>query len=262
MYCSPNNPFSKEIGSCYSRDDLVLLATTYNNWAALKNKPLINFYDNNSLLNKINDVLYKKCKNEYCWLNLEFINLISDKSIINKLKKFTFKPMSPRGKYTWLTTDDINNIMIQYNVVFPKLNYLGALPCDFYKYHKININEFYRYDSVSAILNLDRNNQKGSHWVSLFIDNKNRSVEYFDSLGDHPNKCIKKFIDRLLEKFPNYIYLQNKIQHQYKNSECGIYSLYFTLHRLYGKSFEELSKNVIRDDTMNLFRNFLFRPRK
>jgi hypothetical protein len=265
-YCAPINVFESEQISCYSLDDLKVLATAYNKWIISKGtkKSLIdlNNIDKKELLEIIKKKLYNKCKTEYCWLNLEFINLIPDKSIIDKLKKSTFKPISPRGKYTWLNTYDINNIMIQYNILFPKYEYLGALPCDFYKYIALNLDDFLKYECVSAILNLDKSNQKGSHWVSLFIDNVNGSIEYFDSLAKHPNKCIKTFIDKIRIKYPNYVYLENTIQHQFKNSECGVYSIYFTLSRLYGTPFDELSRNIIADDTMNFFRQFLFRPRK
>lgn len=263
-YCSPNNPLTT---SCYTKLDLYQLAKSYNNWVISykKKRDLIDLdldSDTDILWNKIHTALYDKCKTEYCWINLEFINTIPDKDLVKRLTQLTFKPISPRGKYSWLSTSDINNIMIQYNVLFDKMNYLGALPCDFYIYTTVNLYDFDKYNYISIILNLDKSNQKGSHWVTLFVDNLVNSIEYFDSVGDLPNKCILNFINKLQKHYPTYTLLQNSIQHQFKNSECGIYSIYYILQRLYGKSFNDISHNIISDNTMNIFRKFLFRPKK
>ena len=37
----------------------------------------------------------------------------------------------------------------------------------------------------------------GSHWVSLFIDLKNKYIFYFDSNGDETPKEVKRLIDRI-----------------------------------------------------------------
>ena len=47
----------------------------------------------------------------------------------------------------------------------------------------------------------------------------------------------------------------NKVRHQYKNSECGMYCIYFITSLLDGKTFENIVKNIIDDDTMNGKRN-------
>lgn len=265
IYCAPNIVMLFNKDSCFSYDDLLVLAKAYNDWCIANNKKnLINlslFTNKQKILKALQHVLYNKCKLEYCWLNLDFINFIKNKSIITKLKHFTFKPLSPKSKYTWLSTTDIDNVMIQYNIVFHNFFYLGTFPCDFYKNITFSKYKLKKYNYIAAIINLDKNNQKGSHWVSLFIDNINCSIEYFDSLANSPNNCIQKYLDYLKKIFPNYIYLQNTIQHQYKNSECGVYSIYFILNRLSGKSFHHLIHTIIKDDKMNQFRNFIFRPR-
>ena len=43
----------------------------------------------------------------------------------------------------------------------------------------------------------------------------------------------------------------NKIRHQYKNSECGVYCIYFITSLLDGHSFESVVQNIIADDDMN-----------
>ena len=50
----------------------------------------------------------------------------------------------------------------------------------------------------------------------------------------------------------------NNVRHQFKNSECGIYSIHFILKLLEGNSFENIKNNVIRDDNMEENREKLF----
>ena len=42
----------------------------------------------------------------------------------------------------------------------------------------------------------------------------------------------------------------NKIRHQYKESECGMYSIHFIIHMLESGDFETISSNKIDDDIM------------
>lgn len=54
----------------------------------------------------------------------------------------------------------------------------------------------------------------------------------------------------------------NTIQHQKKDTECGVYAINFIVERLNGKSFEDIVNNVISDEEMNSKRKEFFRPRK
>ena len=42
----------------------------------------------------------------------------------------------------------------------------------------------------------------------------------------------------------------NKVRHQFKNSECGVYSMNFIISLLEGKTFTEVTENIIKDDDM------------
>ena len=42
----------------------------------------------------------------------------------------------------------------------------------------------------------------------------------------------------------------NHVRHQYKNSECGIYSINFIVKLLEGMSYDDYINNVIKDDIM------------
>ena len=50
----------------------------------------------------------------------------------------------------------------------------------------------------------------------------------------------------------------NKIQHQFKNSECGVYSMNFIIRLLNNESFDHIVNNITKDDKMNDCRNAYF----
>ena len=77
------------------------------------------------------------------------------------------------------------------------------------------------------IINLDRDDQPGSHWVAVYIDGDGNS-EYFDSFGRPPEK---KEIKKLLigDTVYNGIQLQSPF-----SSACGQYCVYFLFHRVRG----------------------------
>lgn len=54
--------------------------------------------------------------------------------------------------------------------------------------------------------------------------------------------------------------LYNNIRFQFKNSECGIYSIYVITELLNGKTFTEVITNVIDDDIINRKRGDFYRP--
>tara|TARA_B100000963_G_scaffold222068_1_gene193575 strand:+ start:698 stop:1789 length:1092 start_codon:yes stop_codon:yes gene_type:complete len=63
---------------------------------------------------------------------------------------------------------------------------------------------------------------------------------------------------RLVHKSFRLYYNTNRFQ--YKNSECGVYSMHFIEEFLNGKSFEEITNNIFNDDEINKKRNFYYRP--
>ncbi len=51
----------------------------------------------------------------------------------------------------------------------------------------------------------------------------------------------------------------NNIQHQFENSECGVYSINFIVRLVSGESFDSIINDVTKDDEMNLNRKVYFR---
>jgi hypothetical protein len=69
-------------------------------------------------------------------------------------------------------------------------------------------------------------------------------------------------VEEFMRKYHNskdYDVRYNKIQHQFKNSECGVYSMNFIIRLLGGETFDEIVNNITNDDKMNSCRNTYFR---
>jgi hypothetical protein len=116
-------------------------------------------------------------------------------------------------------------------------------------------------------------------------------IYFFDSVGKRPGSRIRNFINKIIKYMYHKIYGQklkindviklrdsgnlkdhelaknlekievkfNQNQHQFKDTECGVYSIYFILELLNGRNFNELSKNIVKDEQMNSFRGKYFR---
>jgi len=120
---------------------------------------------------------------------------------------------------------------------------------------------------VGIVFNLDKHNLSGSHWVSMFLDLDNKDVYYFDSNGVKPPKEIKDLIQKLQKEKRFKVHI-NDYEHQFQNTECGMYSMYFIISMLtekLGKKnknrkeiFEHLQRVRVSDNKMNKLRDKYF----
>ena len=76
---------------------------------------------------------------------------------------------------------------------------------------------------------------------------------------------FKNFIDNIINQYKKlnndkYIYKYNQIQHQYKGSECGVFSIYFIIRCLKNYDINDIFQNKmnIRDDEVNKIRDLIF----
>ena len=68
--------------------------------------------------------------------------------------------------------------------------------------------------------------------------------------------------NQFLSKYQNtddYDVRFNKIQHQFKNTECGVYSINFIIRLLGGETFDDIVNNITNDDKMNACRKTYFK---
>ena len=291
--CAPSKKYMD--GSCFDIDDLKIIAESYNKRKNVKKK--INITNNkNELVKEIDSKLKNVCDDQVCWLRQDFIKKIESDSI----HKDTFKPLGPRGKYEWLSTTHINDVIEQYNKLHPDFIFLGAVPIDFDDLPvlgicDLNFKELHGggKSKMGIIFNLDEHYKDGSHWVALYSDLEKNQIYFFDSYGKKPEKRIRKFISRIVKhlyekkynkklsvkkilgilkggsknKTNNKIINElkmfdidyNKLRHQFKNSECGVYSINFILRLLDGQTFKHISINKTYDDDMNDNRKEYFR---
>jgi Ulp1 family protease len=117
-----------------------------------------------------------------------------------------------------------------------------------------------------AVFNLDKHDQPGSHWVSLFISVDDAAIVFFDSaLGGVPPE-ISTFVKRIqseatiLGKSLNFY--TNTSEHQKGDTECGMYSIYFITEMLADfKNLDVFLKGRIDDNTVfNMRGEFYNKP--
>jgi hypothetical protein len=274
MYCSPKNKKNKY--SCFSKESLIKIIKQWN-ITNPKNKIKLNKSDSiPKLWIKIDNKLNDKCYGEWCWIQQEFVKNINDKEI-----KDTFRPKTPKSWYKnkneWLSTVDIENAVKQYEKTHRDFKFIGAVPIDFdYEYSmgkciidelcKINLHENINSNKnkIGIVFNLDKHDESGSHWIAMYIDLYKNEIYFFDSYGEEPPKEVNTLANRLVEQGKkigrNMKYKINETRHQYKNSECGVYCINFIISLLEGNSFEEITQNKVKDDVINLKRDYFFTP--
>lgn len=261
---------NKKFKTCYSKDSLIKIANEWNKNNKHEKQIKINNQSKKQLWESIQKKFNSDCGNDdYCWKKQNFIKKLRD----TEIELYTFKPNYPRSwlknKYTWLNTYDIYYVMKQYEKANEDFIFLGPIPSDcptkiqceltnidLIKLKKNGINK------IGIIYNLDMSHQPGSHWIGMYIDNKNNEINIYDSQIGIGNNLIRQFIEKLVKKYrehniePTVIY--NDKRHQFGGSECGVYSMNFILERLHGTTMYEISKMKIPDEKMNYLRKLLF----
>lgn len=277
--CAPGKDFKE--GSCFTFDDLKELAEAYNK--AHADKISVDDYKTKKALLKELIKRFKEqyeCDDQVCWLGTKV-----GKKISADIKEYTFRPTGPEEKYGWLSTEEIENVMKQYEKIHTDFKFLGAVPSDFDEipaYETTDL-QFSKLETTTPklglVINLDTHDMSGSHWVALYANLKTNTIYYFDSFKKPPQNRVRTFVTRLLSYMANkssrkldikkfmedyqesdeFDVRYNKIQHQYKNSECGVYSIHFLIKLLEGNDFDKIVNNIIDDATMNKYRHTIFR---
>ena len=179
----------------------------------------------------------------------------------------------------WLSSTEIDKLEKSFEELFPDYIHVGTFPMDFdakSETGKCLVSALCSMDirklakdgktQIGIIFNTDVSTGPGEHWVAVFCDIRPElaypRMTYFDSYAQRPEKEIKRLMLRWKEQWdetkshPQGMKLTyNKTRHQYKDSECGMYCVYFHYCCLTGVSMEER----IPDDVVNGFRRLLFR---
>lgn len=233
--------------SCFTIQVLNKIKTEFNH----------NHQDNPILSTEYNDLYIElkqrlnNCDKEDCWLEQ-----IKDKKLKDTIDNMSFAPDKPfewtKKPNTWLSNFDILDVLKQYELKYTYFKFIGPSPIDFDTIIPDNnnkcvwedicnfdLNYFIKHNitKIGIIFNLDKHNQDGSHWVSLFIDIDNNFLFFFDSNGDKIKNEIDILVKRIITQGKlinkNFTFYENApFEHQQGNSECGMYSLFFIISML------------------------------
>ena len=297
--CAPSKNYTDN--SCFTLESLQNISIGYNNAvreSKIKSGEYIDVTDNKKqIVRDLTNRLENVCSNQICWLKQTFVKQLKNPEINNN----TFKPKGPQGKFEWLNTTNINEVVKQYEKKHSDFKFLGTVPLDFENLPVLGIKDIdfnnlleNNIGKIGLVINLDEHWKSGSHWVALYSNLDKGQIYFFDSYGKRPYKHIRNFIKRIsrwsykkhilecnindadctpsndsasfmvsngnknkIEKKFNIDYNRNR--HQFKNSECGVYSINFILRLLEGESFEDIITKRTLDDAMNNNRNIYFR---
>jgi len=262
--CSPKTPHSKLHYSCYTSSALHKIKTV---WNMRHPDQTINSNSPREIWFQLKNYMQETCSRESCWLRHQCLKYDLDSSLWNKM----FAPYSPKKwkkhPREWLTTVDIQKVMNQWEKADKHFEFLGPSPID-YDTHKVFgecvWEELCKFSlrnckrrgitKVGIIFNLDKHTQSGSHWVAVYLDLVKHKIYYFDSYGDDIPDNILKFCETVVIQGSNfrekYEILVSRKRHQYSNSECGMYCLYFIIQMLNGTKFQKFQKIKIKDSVM------------
>ena len=175
----------------------------------------------------------------------------------------------------WLDSNNIRDVMEQYEAGRTDFTFLGPYPIDFAyaedsgpkgggKSKRCLIGEMCGLDLANSkdfigiIYNLDPHYKGGSHWVATFINKREKTCNYFDSYGMRPPKQIYRFMQWLAIQMPDIQLGWNGRKFQFSDSECGMYSMYFIDRMLAGEPFLKFCRRAPPDRFMLDMRDWMY----
>jgi hypothetical protein len=216
---------------------------------------------------------------KYGWLSTSHINEVIDQ-YHDIHKEFVFLGAVP---YDF---DDLKQLEI-YNLDFSKLKEEGKSKIgmvinldEHYKsgshwvalYTDLDKNQIYYFDSVGKppktrirkfVNRITKFLYKKKYKQDLYVNDILKEMKQNNANSKVHNKKINnnqvnsKYVNNIMKGGFDIRY--NHIQHQFENSECGVYSINFIIRLVKGESFDSIINNVIKDDIMNMNREKYFR---
>ena len=283
--------------SCMGHNELITIINAWNASYGNDDKTKINKQGDKGLV-KSDDKLWEELRDkidthitqltdegEHEWWEQDFVK---DKLGLGKLlaiQDSIYAPEAPESwkdnPITWLNTLDIEDVLNQYEKMYPEFKSYGASPIDFdlvgsdgscqvNPLCNISMKKLIKGEGcggnkkqyVGVVFNLDKHYESGSHWIAMFVNIPKAEINYWDSYGYQPPQEVKDLMKKIklqLEALGINAKIQiNNIRHQFQNSECGVYSLHFIIKQLKGDSYQKVCKNKISDDEMNDYRQMFF----
>jgi hypothetical protein len=200
-------------------------------------------------------------------------------SLKESLARTYLRPAQPNGwkedPDMWLDTNNIVDVMKQYEESHPDFRFMGAIPIDFaakdpysQKDGHCIINQTCSLNlsdelargikSIGIVFNLDPHYKEGSHWVASYINLLRKHYYYFDSNGMKPPSQIDRFMQWLTIQEPRMKLFYNGRRFQFKESECGMFCMYFIIRMKMGDSFRKFVRRPPPDSYMLDLRDHLY----
>lgn len=272
--CSPYSKIHAPNYSCLTEEKLNLLKEQWN-----LRHPNDKIITNNEreIWDELSYYMAKYlCTNEKCWLR----KLISDLDIQTAFMYESFAPTMPshwdKKPNAWLSDMDITRVMKQYESTYDDFIFIGPTPIDYDACDKrkdewvwpelkfFRLNKYIDYQpigktKIGIVFNLDHHTGEGTHWVALFIHVTEGKIYYFDSNGNTIPSKIKKLTDEIKvqgnQRNIKFTLSSNyPKEHQKKNTECGVYVMYFIIQMLLHNNWKHFKKDTITDEEIFKYR--------
>lgn len=237
-HCAPSR--ENIVFSCYSDNELALIARAYqipdfpakSGEKKEKVRILEEFFRRSGL-----------CHDQVCWS--EGTPGVSPEVI--------FRPPATWDRKGWLSNNDIDLCLAQYEEKYSTFAHLGTERVDFW-YHTTNELRYPRFSDLleagktkfSLAINLYGYAPKSKferHWVCLFVDLTSHTIDFFDSSTFSIIPAlefllyeIQLFLSLSLRK--KIIFGRSMQALQKYDGDCGMFVLDFVIHRLSGMTFE------------------------
>lgn len=269
--------------TCLSGDMLRKLAEAYNKQAGHAQIDVSPDIPPETLWRELQRAMWeKKCSDEQCWIKE------LHPTHAQEMRKM-HAPYAPvqwlKNENEWLSSTDIEKVMKQYENDNDDFEFIGPSPINYAddsiydkgkcvcqnlcKFSAKKTIEEKKKSKIGIIFNLDREKDKGSHWVSMFVDiqDKDVNVYYFDSTGRGPPPPVQELQHTFEKQFKdmhrNTHFHVSETPHQVHNTECGVYALYFITTMLkdtsmWEKQFSPKERKRIPDEEMTKFRYEFF----
>jgi hypothetical protein len=269
LHCSPAAEADRATpGTCFSSAVLTRIRNAYN---AKHPRDKIAAGAPSEVLAALRARLRDCGAKEDCWLKLLPAR---ERSYLDKHVFAPDHPASWRKNPTeWLSNFDIEKVLVQYEDAHDTFLFIGPTAIDFdavldRKRRRCVWQELCDFSvarcvrtgkrKIGIVFNLDKHDQGGSHWVSMFIDLDEKFIFYFDSAANETPPEITRLVERVqkqgaaarpalaLRYIENYPH-----RHQSSNTECGMYALFFIKTMLERRT--EYETNLSADAAVALF---------
>ncbi len=253
MNCSPFAQNQSVDGStCYTDKILFEIRDAFNAQPQNAHSPITSNTPK-IVLYQLRKRMSNSCEKEKCWLELlsPEQRRVVDETVFAPEKPAEWK----KNPHEWLSNYDILKVLRQYEKSNPTFKFIEPTPIDFDTVLSVNgeskcvtddlcnfsLKHYIEgnYKQIGIIFNLDKHTQKGSHWVSLFIDIEHSFIFYFDSATNKTPREIRSFVEKVQTQSlevgngVKYTYYENyPNNHQRSTTECGMYSLFFIITML------------------------------